>query len=154
MTEDTGHMIANILTVCTGNICRSPVAEAALRMAFPDLSVGSAGLHALVGRDTDPDSAAAAAQHGIEMHPHAARQFDERLGRAADVILVMETHHRQEIAARWPQFLGKTFLLGHFDGAREVPDPYRQPLGMHLQVTGIIAGCCRSWQTRIGQMQG
>lgn len=146
-------MIANILTVCTGNICRSPVAEAALRMALPDLRVGSAGLHALVGRDADPDSAAAAAQHGIGMHPHSARQFDDVLGRAADVILVMETHHRQEIAARWPQVLGKTFLLGHFDGAREVPDPYRQPLGMHLHAVGIIAECCRSWHTQIGQMQ-
>ena len=109
-------------------------------MAFPDLSVGSAGLHALVGRDADPDSAAAAAQHGIEMRPHAARQFDDAIGRAADVILVMETHHRREIAARWPQFLGKTFLLGHFDGGREVPDPYRQPLGMHLQAAGSSPG--------------
>ena len=146
-------MIANILTVCTGNICRSPVAEAALRMALPDLTVGSAGLHALVGRDADPDSAAAAAQHGIKMRPHSARQFDDALGRAADLILVMETHHRQEIAARWPQVLGKTFLLGQFDGAREVPDPYRQPMGMHLHAAGIIAECCRSWQVQIGQMQ-
>jgi protein-tyrosine phosphatase len=146
-------MIANILTVCTGNICRSPVAEAALRQAMPGLVVGSAGLHALVGREADADSVAAAAQHGIEMHAHAARQFDDALGRAADLILVMETHHRQEIAARWPHFLGKTFLLGHFDGPREVPDPYRQPLGMHLQAAGIIADCCRSWHKQIGQMQ-
>lgn len=146
-------MIANILTVCTGNICRSPVAEAALRAGLPTVSVGSAGLHALVGRDTDPDSAAAAEQCGIEMRPHAARQFEDALGREADLILVMETHHRQEIAARWPHVLGKTFLLGHFDGAREVPDPYRQPPGMHLHAVGIIADCCRSWQDQIGQMQ-
>ena len=146
-------MVNSVLTVCTGNICRSPVAEAALRMHLPGLAVSSAGLHAVVGRDTDTDSAAAARHHGIEMLPHAARQFDESIGRAADVILVMESHHRREIASRWPQFLGKTFLLGHFDGVREVPDPYRQPASMHVHAIGLIAEFCQSWTRNLERMR-
>ncbi|MBK1634124.1 low molecular weight protein-tyrosine-phosphatase [Rhodovulum adriaticum] len=145
-------MVKSVLTVCTGNICRSPVAEAALRMELPGMTIGSAGLHALVGQDTDPDSAAAATRQGIVMAPHSARQFDEVIGRGADLILVMETHHRQEIAARWPQFLGKTFLLGHFDSTREVPDPYRQPIGMHERAVEIIAQCTQSWTRHLKQM--
>lgn len=146
-------MVRTVLTVCTGNICRSPVAEAALRAALPDLDVRSAGLHALVGRDIDADTAAAAGRQGIELARHSARQFDDAIGRAADVILVMEMHHRQEIGARWSQLLGKTFLLGHFDGAQEVPDPYRQASGMHDHAVGIIARCSASWAQQLEQMR-
>lgn len=146
-----------ILTVCTGNICRSPVAEAALRGALADglahpPVLASAGLHALVGRGIDPDSAAAAEAHGIALHDHAARQFTDEIGRDSDVILVMETHHRQEIGQRWPHLLGKTFLLGHFDAARQVPDPYRQGIGMHTQAVDIIVTCSTHWAAQIRKM--
>lgn len=146
-----------ILTVCTGNICRSPVAEAALRAALsqgiatPPV-VASAGLHAMVGRGIDPDSASAAQARDVVLHDHAARQFDTQIGQESDVILVMETHHRQEIAQRWPQFLGKTFLIGHFDDGRQVPDPYRQAMGMHAQAVDIILQCSESWAKQIRQM--
>ncbi len=147
----------HILTICTGNICRSPVAEAALRDALthgpeqpPEIS--SAGLHALVGQGIDPESARAASARGIPLHDHAARQFNSELGRMSDLILVMETHHRQEIAARWPHLLGKTFLLGHFDSARQVPDPYRQGPGMHVQAVDIIVTCSANWAEQIRKM--
>ncbi|HKL69605.1 low molecular weight protein-tyrosine-phosphatase [Salibaculum sp.] len=146
-------MTNSILTVCTGNICRSPVAEAALRMHLPELDIASAGLAALVGRDIDADSATAARDQGIALLPHSARQFNADIGRVADIILVMETHHRQEIAARWPQFLGKTFLLGHFDGAQEVPDPYRQAMGMHEHAVEIIARCSAAWAKQLELMR-
>lgn len=145
-------MVKSVLTVCTGNICRSPVAEAALRAALPGKTVTSAGLHALVGRDMDADSAEAATTLGIPVLPHAARQFNDAIGRAADVIVVMETHHRQEIAARWPHLLGKTFLLGHFDNAGEVPDPYRQGKGMHHRAAELILQFSNSWVKRLENM--
>ncbi|WP_428982641.1 low molecular weight phosphotyrosine protein phosphatase [Roseinatronobacter domitianus] len=146
-----------ILTVCTGNICRSPVAEAAVRAALDGTTkrqaeVSSAGLHALVGRGIDADSAAAAQACGIPLHNHAARQFDTEIGQQCDVILVMETHHRQEIAQRWPHFLSKTFLIGHFDNARQVPDPYRQAMGMHAQAVEIILQCSESWAIQLRKM--
>lgn len=147
-----------ILTVCTGNICRSPVAEAALRGALTNNGLAqppmlaSAGLHALVGRGIDPDSAAAAKARGITLHDHAARQFNAAIGRDSDIILVMETHHRQKIAQRWPHLLGKTFLLGHFDSARQVPDPYRQGVGMHAHAVDIIVTCSTQWAAQIGKM--
>lgn len=146
-----------ILTLCTGNICRSPVAEAALRdllaarLATPP-EIASAGLHAMVGHGIDADSAAAASAQGIPLHDHAARQFTDEIGRDCDLILVMETHHRQEIAARWPHLLGKTFLLGHFDKGRQVPDPYRQGPGMHAQAVEIIGLCSATWAEQIRKM--
>jgi len=146
-------MIQSIVTICTGNICRSPVAEAVLRAALPDVTVSSAGLHALVGRDIDKDSASAAEAQGIVLHKHAARQFNSAIGSGADLIVVMETHHRQEIAARWPQVLGKTFLLGHFLNAREIPDPYKLGIGMHHQAVTLITECCTAWQQQLEKMK-
>lgn len=147
-------MMSRVLTVCTANICRSPVAEAAMRLYLPDsFHVSSAGVHALVGRGVDAGSAAAAEAQNIPLHDHAARQFDTEIGRDADVILVMETHHRQEIGQRWPQYLGKTFLLGHFDEGRQVPDPYKQGAGMQHRVVELIAQCSQEWARQLEQMR-
>lgn len=142
-------MVRSVLTVCTGNICRSPVAEAALRQACPGLQVASAGLQAMVGRGIDRDSALAAGQFGIALHDHAARQFDAALARDADLILVMEGHHRAEIARRWPQFLGKTFLLGHFAGGKDIPDPYRRGAAMHLHMVELVRDSVTRWRDEL-----
>ena len=115
-------MVSSILCVCTGNICRSPVAEAALRAALPDIAVTSAGLHALVGRDIDVESATAASEQGISLSPHAARQFNAELGEQAELILVMDQDHRDEIIRRWPQ----QYMWGH-RRFRYSPDLARSP---------------------------
>ena len=142
-----------ILTVCTGNICRSPMAEFAMKAHFPDRQIGSAGLHALVGRDMDDDSRAATEQMGLATFPHAARQFDVDLSREHDLILVMEAHHRHEIAAKYPHAVGKTFLLGHFDNAREVPDPYRSGLALHLRAAELILEHTAQWAAQIRALE-
>lgn len=145
-------MTHRLLVVCTGNICRSPVAEAALRQFVPDVEVSSAGLHALVGRDIDPDSAEAARMQSIEIKPHAARQFTGAMGREADMIIVMEQHHRNEIIARWPHLSGKSFLLGHFEQGKEIPDPYRRGKGMHARMAELVLESVPHWAEQLGKL--
>lgn len=145
-------MTQRLLVLCTGNICRSPVAEAALRHAIPNALVTSAGLHALTGRDIDPDSADAAIQHGIEIRPHRAQQFTADMGREADMIIVMEQQHRSEIIARWPHLTGKTFLLGHFENGKEIPDPYRRGQAMHLHMAALVLESVRHWAEQLERL--
>jgi protein-tyrosine phosphatase len=142
-------MVQHVLTVCTGNICRSPVAEAALRQACPGLTVGSAGLKALSGRGIDPDSATAAKAMGILLHDHTARQFDDELGRQVDLILVMQAHHRLDIGRRWPHLLGKTFLLGHYEQGKEISDPYRRGFAIHLHMAELVQESVGHWARQI-----
>lgn len=144
-------MAQRVVTVCTGNICRSPVAEAVFRAQCSNVIVSSAGLHALVGQGIDPDSRRAAQQYGIALHDHSARQFSAEIGAEADVIIVMEKHHRLEIMQRWPHLLGKTFLLGHFEKAKEIPDPYRQGSFMHLQMAEMILDSVAIWNKQLSE---
>jgi len=145
-------MTYRLLTVCTGNICRSPVAEAALREFYPKGQVSSAGLHALVGRDIDPDSASAAGHFGISLQTHRARQFTQDLARDVDMILVMESSHRNEIMSRWPHLLGKTFLLGHFEEGKEIPDPYKRGQAMHLHMAELVVQSTRIWADQLERL--
>lgn len=146
-------MISSVLTICTGNICRSPVAASALSSLLPaDIDVGSAGLHALVGHGIDPDSLAAAQQFAISPEEHTARQFSNEIGQAADLILVMEDHHRHEIASRWPQFLGKTFLLGQYEENKQIADPYRRGRMLHVHMAEQVLESARLWARNIGSL--
>ena len=145
-------MIGSIVTICTGNICRSPVAAAALKSFVPNLAIRSAGLHAVVGRGVDPDSKAAAESLGIPIQGHVAQQFTRQIGQDADLLLVMEQAQRQEIARLWPQFLGKTFLLGHFEGGKQIADPYRQGAMMHMRMAENVLESAQHWSCQLRNM--
>jgi protein-tyrosine phosphatase len=132
-------------TVSLTDAGRKAFAAMALAQACPDLDISSAGLHALVGHAMDPESRDAAALIGVTVTDHSARQFDASLGSAADVILVMEKHHRNEIASRFPQLTAKTFLLGHFENAKEIPDPYKMGPAHHHRAAELIAESARLW---------
>ena len=98
----------NILLVCVGNICRSPVAEALLKAQFPDKNIWSAGLAALVGKPADPLAQAIAAEHGLDISAHRAQQLTSWMCAKADLLLVMEEGHKQELANQYPLARGKS----------------------------------------------
>ncbi|MDC1499061.1 low molecular weight phosphotyrosine protein phosphatase [Amylibacter sp.] len=142
-------MITNLLVVCTGNICRSPVAEFVLRDRFPDIDVRSAGLHALVGRDVDRASATAARHLGVRVTPHAARQFTTQIGSEADLILVMDRGHLEEVRNLFPDYSAKCFVLRHHCGGGDVPDPYKLGLANHYRAIELILEASDDWNQKI-----
>lgn len=90
--------------------------------------------------------------HDIEIKPHAARQFTQEMGREADMIIVMEQHHRNEIIARWPHLSGKTFLLGHFEERKEIPDPYRRGKAMHVHMAALVLESVSHWAEQLRKL--
>lgn len=141
----------SILTVCTGNICRSPAAEALLRAQLPGLQLGSAGLGALVGQPMDETTRAVMQRRtGVDHPHHRAQQLVEPLLRAFELVLVAEQGQRDEILARWPFVRGRVFLLTHWTDRTDVLDPYRQPEEVHERSLEQIEAAVRSWASRLG----
>jgi protein-tyrosine phosphatase len=86
-----------VLVVCTGNTCRSPMAEGLLRARFAELGVDaeirSAGTFAVIGGAAQPHAVATAARAGLDISGHVARQLDEELVAWADTVLCMARSH-------------------------------------------------------------
>jgi protein-tyrosine phosphatase len=141
----------SILTVCVGNICRSPVAEALLKDRLPGRKVWSAGLHALVGQPADATASEVARQHGLDLSAHRAQQVAGWMCSHADLVLVMEAGHQQELEDLYPMARGKIHRLGEFgpQGAFDIADPYRQPHAAFEAAHAAIALGVAEWVRRI-----
>jgi protein-tyrosine phosphatase len=108
-----------VLFVCTGNICRSPTAEALARRElarYPGtpIQLSSAGSHALEGNPAASRSMLAASSRGASLERHFARELTRPRVRAADLILCMAAEHRPFVLGYDRAAAGKTFLLASF----------------------------------------
>ncbi|NYD68501.1 arsenate reductase/protein-tyrosine-phosphatase family protein [Agromyces atrinae] len=105
----------NILVVCTGNICRSPLAEQVLRERLAEAgvtaTVESAGTRAMDGHEMTPQSADLARALGVSDTTHTARQITPALIEAADLVLVASRSHRREVVEEVPRAGRYTFTL-------------------------------------------
>lgn len=144
-------MFNNILVVCVGNICRSPTAEFLLKQALPGKTVHSAGLGALKDHDMDATAREVAQRHGVSCPPHQARQLTRDLCRQADVILVMESRHKEGVSQLAPEARGKTFLLGQWGQGQEIPDPYKKSTEAFEHVYTLIEHHCGLWAGKLNK---
>ena len=108
-----------ILTICTGNVCRSPLAERLLQSGLDEAAPGafvvsSAGVRALVGEPAQPGSAAIAERLGASLETFVAQQLTGRHVSEADLILVLAEAHRAPALALGPAALKRTFTLREF----------------------------------------
>lgn len=121
----------NVLFVCTGNTCRSPLAEALLRRMLEErqvegITVASAGTGAWAGAPASEGSYLVALEDGVDLSAHRAQPLTPELAASSDLILTMARSHRQRLSELG--FGDRTFLLGEYAGrsgtAAEVDDPY------------------------------
>jgi protein-tyrosine phosphatase len=120
-----------ILFVCTGNICRSPLAEKLLASRIRDSGSGfvtsSAGLMAVVGASMEPQPSAIALRHGAEPS-HAGTQLTAAIAASSTLILTMTREQRSELAREYPAALRRTFTLAEFTRIlAELPDQVPGP---------------------------
>jgi protein-tyrosine phosphatase len=106
----------NVLFVCTGNVCRSPLAERMLAAQVRDLpiTVASAGAQALVGRPVDEPSRKAAYELGFDVEGHVAQRFTPQMVNQADLILTAESSHRSIIVQAEPLTFRRAFTILEF----------------------------------------
>jgi protein-tyrosine-phosphatase len=130
-----------ILFVCTGNTCRSPVAEALTRQiaeqrGLTHLVIESAGTNADEGRPASDGAVLVGLERQLDLTTHRARQLTPDVVEKADLILVMGPHHLERVEALGGA--GKTYLLTDYSsrGAdnRAVNDPFGGDLGVYRAV--------------------
>ncbi|MGK7345963.1 MAG: low molecular weight protein-tyrosine-phosphatase [Candidatus Nitrospinota bacterium M3_3B_026] len=119
------------LFVCTGNLCRSPMAEYLTQaelaaLGAPDVLVESAGTLGLEGAPAARPAVALLRKLGIDMSGHRARELTPEMLAEADLVVVMEKGHMADVLAMAPSARDKVVLMGTLagDGAgEEIPDP-------------------------------
>jgi len=125
--------IANILFVCTGNICRSPFAQGLFtrivaQKGLKDLTADSAGLLALPGNSVSYLAQRVAAEHDVDLTEHKAKSVSKDFVDQSDLILVMEKSQEDSLLAAFPEAAGKVLLIRHFarfgSRRRGISDPY------------------------------
>jgi protein-tyrosine phosphatase len=140
--------IQNILVVCIGNICRSPMAEYLLKQQHPNLHIESAGISGLTGHAADQKAILCMQRLGIDMQPHIAKKLNSELIKKADLILVMSQNQQKHIEQTWPFAKGKTFRLGHWQ-SKNVSDPYQHDQTVFDETSQLIQACVTDWKQYI-----
>lgn len=131
----------NILLVCTGNLCRSPMAAALLQARLEqdeqrlDWRVISAGVWAAEGRPASKHARTVMEKRGYNVEQHRSRQITRELVAEADLVLGMTPHHVEALRVAFPQLADRIHLLAGMVGRHYgVRDPYGQPYTSYREV--------------------
>jgi tRNA threonylcarbamoyl adenosine modification protein (Sua5/YciO/YrdC/YwlC family) len=149
-----------IVVVCTGNTCRSPMAEILLKKRLSErlgckmeeledrgVLALSAGIAAMAGGRAAEEAVETMKLRGLDLAAHESQPLSDRLVRYADLILAMTRGHREAILAQWPDARDRVFLVSNDRG--DIADPIGGPAELYRRCAEQIDGYLDDWVKRI-----
>jgi tRNA threonylcarbamoyl adenosine modification protein (Sua5/YciO/YrdC/YwlC family) len=149
-----------VVLVCTGNTCRSPMAEVLLKKRLADkfgcsidqledcgYLVMSAGLSAAVGGRSANEAQSVMTERGLDLSMHESQPLTERVIRFADLIITMTRAHREAIISHLPDAAPRTFVLSRSRG--DVSDPIGGPIDQYRRCADQIDSYLEAWADEI-----
>jgi len=150
-----------ILMVCTGNTCRSPMAEVMMRRLVAEklgcqedeleqrgVMIASAGIAAAPGCGAAAEAVSVMKERSLCLANHASQPLTEKLARHADVIFTMTGGHRQAILRRWPEAAPRTHVLS--PDSRDISDPIGGPISVYRECAEQVEAALRE---RIAELE-
>jgi protein-tyrosine-phosphatase len=149
----------SILFVCTGNTCRSPLAETVMkaelaREGATNIMVSSAGTDVRTGDTTSRNALAAARVMGLRLQRRKARPLTRTRVARADIILAMTESQKGKTVVRWPEAEGKVFVIPEFSGSgrEEIRDPMGGPERLYIDCVRALQAEIRKMMPRLRQI--
>ncbi|GFN36846.1 low molecular weight protein arginine phosphatase [Tepidimicrobium xylanilyticum] len=150
-----------ILFVCTGNTCRSPMAQVLLEKIAKDkglnIEVKSAGIFALDGQKASANAIEVMKQEGIDLENHRARIIHRDLLEEADLILTMSKSHKEALLSKFDFVKGKVYTLKEYAYGKEedIEDPFGGDIRDYRRAKEEIKEALKQLTTLInGQLTG
>ncbi len=137
-------IVFNVLFVCTGNSCRSPIAEGILKKLIggkwlKNVNVSSCGILAVGGFPPTKNAIMAVNEHGFDISAHRSRSISKELVEASDLVLCMEKFQKKEIFDLVPGSKDKVFLLTEFcRRGGEIDDPIGGDIKVYRELTRTL----------------
>lgn len=135
----------NILVVCAGNICRSPMAHVIFQHHYPIYQIDSAGIIGVINAPADPKAQVCIQKIGLDLSSHRAKVLTAEQLKNHDLILVMSFQQQRHIEQQWPFAKGKVYRLGHWR-EKDIPDPYQKTQQDFDDTCQLITTCIEDWK--------
>lgn len=141
----------NICFVCSGNTCRSPLAEGLFKYYIAQagksdsFTIHSAGTSKNEGNKASENSILAAKEYGVDISNHRSRHLTREVLADTNLILVMTQYHLRWINLNMPEFKAKSWLLTDYaiaepwnSSPRDIPDPYGKDIHTYREIAKLI----------------
>ena len=132
-----------IVFACTGNTCRSPMAEGLLKAELGEgVTVESRGVSVLYNGPATENSIKVMAEEGIDISGHISRQLDMDTIETSDIILTMTEGHKELLISMYPEYEDKIFTLYGYTSGKDgdIEDPFGGDEELYRQIRDQIKG--------------